>query len=141
MSRPIVYVVLATISEGLWAVFHKLAAPHITQVFGAIVISLTAVVFGGFFFLVNYKNIQLFTDVKGIVFVVLAGIAAFGIDFFILQAFSRGMALTVGGPIIIVGSTFMIVVIGFMLGESISFLKIFCISLMLIGAAILSVVE
>lgn len=141
MSRSILYLVGATISEGLWAVFHKLAAPHINQVVGAIMVSLTAVVFGSFFFLVNYKSTQLFTDVKGIVFVVLAGIAAFFIDFFILQTFSRGMPLTVGGPIIIVGSTVVVVIVGIMLGESVSFLKIFSLCLILIGASILSAVE
>jgi len=141
MSRPMLFVIGATISEGLWVTFHKLAAPHINQIVGAIIVSLTAVVFGSVLWLVSYKNIQIFTDVKGIIFVVLAGIAAFFIDFFILQAFSRGMPLTIGGPIIIAGSTLVVVIIGFMLGESFSFLKIFGLCLVLIGASILSAVE
>ena len=41
---------------------------------------------------------------------------AFGIDFFALQAYSKGLPLTVGGPIIIGGSIAVAVSIGFVLG-------------------------
>ena len=93
--------------------FHKLAAPHINQVFGAIIVSFTAVVFGTVILLPQLKNVQLITNPKGLFFLIFGGIAAFFIDFFALQAYSRGLQITVGGPIIIGGSIAVAAIIDF----------------------------
>ncbi|MCH7828493.1 hypothetical protein IH982_01325 [Patescibacteria group bacterium] len=114
--NPIAFAVLAAPAFGLWTVFHKLAAPYINQVFGAILVSFTAVILGSIVLLPRIKDVQLFSDPKGIIFLVLAGLMAFGIDFFALQAYSKGLPLTVGGPIIIGGSIAVAVSIGFVLG-------------------------
>ena len=118
--------------------FHKLAAPHINQVFGAIIVSFTAVVFGTVILLPQLKNVQLITNPKGLFFLIFGGIAAFFIDFFALQAYSRGLQITVGGPIIIGGSIAVAAIIGFALGEQISAPKLLALFLIFIGSGILA---
>ncbi len=137
--NPIIFAILAAVSFGLWTVFHKLAAPYINQIFGAILVSFTAVVLGSIVLLPKIKDVQLFSDPKGVIFVVLAGLLAFGIDFFALQAYSKGLPLTIGGPIIIGGSIAIAVIIGFVLGDSITAMKILGILLLVGGAAILAI--
>ena|SRR3989344_7691455 len=136
--NPIIFAILAAGSFGLWTVFHKLASPYINQIFGAIVVSFTAVIFGAVVFIFKSKSVQLFSDPKGIWFLVLAGIAAFFIDFLALQAYSRGLSLTIGGPIIIGGSMAIAVLIGFLLGESVTLMKILGIVLIVAGGAVLA---
>lgn len=136
--NPLMFAILAATSFGLWTVFHKLASPYVNQIFGAIVVSLTAVIFGGIVFLFNMKGIQLFSDSKGIIYIILAGIAAFFIDFLALQAYSKGLSLTIGGPIIIGGSMAIAVAVGFLLGEPITVLKTFGIALIVIGGIVLA---
>lgn len=75
---------------------------------------------------------------KGIVFVVLAGIAAFFIDFLALSAYSKGLSVSVGGPIIIGGSIALATIIGFFMGDSISLLKIVALILIISGSGILA---
>lgn len=139
--NPVIFAILAATSFGLWTVFHKLASPYINQIFGAILVSLTAVIFGGIIFLFNMKGIQLFSDIRGIIFVVLAGIAAFFIDFLALQAYSKGLSLTVGGPIIIGGSMAVAALTGFFLGEPLTALKILGIALIVIGGIVLATIK
>lgn len=139
--NPALFALLAAASFGLWTVFHKLASPYVNQIFGAIIVSLTAVIFGTAVFFFKARDVQLFTDSKGMLFIVLAGISAFFIDFFALQAYSRGLSLTIGGPIIIGGSMAIAVVIGFVLGESITLAKILGIALIVGGGAVLAAVS
>ena len=136
--NPLFFAILAATSFGLWTVFHKLASPYINQVFGAILVSLTAVIFGGVVFFFNMKGAQLFSNPKGIFFIILAGIAAFFIDFLALQAYSKGLSLTIGGPIIIGGSMAVAIAIGFLLGEPITALKVLGIALIVIGGIVLA---
>lgn len=139
--NPILFAILAAGSFGLWTIFHKLASPYVNQIFGAIIVSLTAVIFGTVVFLFRGRGVQLFTNPKGILFIVLAGIAAFFIDFLALQAYSRGLSLTIGGPIIIGGSMAVAVLIGFMLGEPITLMKILGIALIVAGGAVLAAIS
>lgn len=132
------YAVLAAVSFGLWTVFHKLASPHINQLFGAIVISFTAVIAGILILIPQVKNVQLVTNSKGIYFVIFAGLMAFSLDYFVLQAYSKGLPITIGGPIIIGGSIAVAACIGFLLGDSITIPKITGLVFILIGAIILS---
>lgn len=139
--NPIAFAILAAVAFGAWTVFHKLASPYINQVFGAIIVSLTAVILGSFFLLPNLKQTQLFTNSKGITFLILAGVCAFFIDFFALQAYSKGLALTTGGPIIIGGSIAIATVIGFFFGDSVTTLKLVALALLVSGAALLAAVS
>ncbi|HUV43135.1 MAG TPA: EamA family transporter [Patescibacteria group bacterium] len=132
---------LAAIAFGFWTIFHKYASPHIDQVFGAILVSLTAVILGAVILLPQLKNKQLVSNPKGILFVVLAGICAFFIDFLALSAYAKGLPISVGGPIIIGGSIAIASIIGIFLGESVGFLKILALFLIILGSAILAKYE
>lgn len=63
---PIIFAILAAVSFGSWTVFHKIASPYVNQIFGAILVSLTAVIFGAIVFFFKVKNEPLFTNPKGV---------------------------------------------------------------------------
>jgi bacterial/archaeal transporter family protein len=134
----VLFAVLAAVSFGFWTVFHKFASPHIDQVLGAIIVSGSAVVLGLLVLLPKLKSNQLVSDPKGIYFLIAAGIAAFLIDYFALSAYSKGIAINVGGPIIIGGSIAVAAVIGFLLGDPITAPKLIGLALLIAGAVILS---
>lgn len=134
----IVFALITAVAFGVWTVFHNQASPYINPTFGAIVVSLTAVILGSLIIVPQLKGITLFTDQKGLIFVILAGLSAFFIDYFALKTYASGIPISVGGPIIIGGSVLIAAIIGIVaLGESISLIKIAGISLVVAGAAIL----
>ena len=135
---PIIFAVLAAVAFGFWTVFHKFASAYVDQVFGAIFISFVAVCAGLLVLLPRLKETQLITDTKGLYFLVGAGLCAFALDFFVLQAYSRGLSISIGGPIVIGGSIAIAAVAGFLLGDSITWDKLAGIALVLIGAVVLS---
>jgi uncharacterized membrane protein len=137
--QGVLFAAITAIVFGLWTVFHKQAASYINNLFGAIVVSLTAVVLGLILFLPKMKTITLYTDPRGIIFAVLAGFCALAIDFFALKAYGSGLQMSIGGPIIIAGSVAIASFVGFFLGESITLTKICGLVLILIGSAVLSV--
>lgn len=138
MHPGIIFAVVAATAFGVWTVFHAQAANHINNLFGAIIISLTAVVLGTIFLLPNLKGVTLVTDTKGIIFAVLAGTMALTIDYFVLKAYGSGLPITVAGPIVIGGSIAVAALIGFFLGESASTAKIMGLVLVIIGASLLA---
>lgn len=134
----IIFAVLAAIAFGFWTVFHKLASTHIDQVFGAIVVSFSAVILGAIVLIPRLKSAQLVSDSKGIYFLIAAGICAFLIDYFALTAYSKGLPINIGGPIIIGGSIAVVAVIGFVLGDPVTIPKLIGLGLLLSGAIVLS---
>ena len=135
----IVFATITAVSFGVWTIFHQQASPHINPIFGAIIVSLTAVILGSVILLPQLKGSTLFTNQKGIIFVILAGLSAFAIDFFALKTYASGVPISVGGPIIIGGSVAIASIIGLLvLGESISLMKVFGIGLVIAGAGILA---
>jgi len=137
--QPVIFAILAAVTFGLWTVFHKLAAPYINHILGAIIVSFTAVIFGSFFLVPEMKAGKLLTSPKGIIYLVLAGLCAFLIDYFALKAYAKGLPITIGGPLIIGGSLAIAVVIGFALGDAITLPKIIALLLLITGATILAV--
>ena len=141
MNQGIIFAVIAAIAFGLWTVFHQQAADKINYLVGAIIVSLTAVIVGLIFLLPNIKTINFFSNPKGILFVVLAGICALAIDYFALKAYGSGLAISIAGPIIIGGSIAVAVSIGFFLGESITLMKVIGLLFIIIGSGILATVS
>ncbi len=134
-----IFALITAVAFGVWTVFHQQASPYINPTFGAIIVSLIAVIFGSIILAPQLKEITLFTNQKGLIFVVLAGLAAFAIDFFALKTYASGIPISIGGPIIIGGSVVIAAIIGLaVLGESISLMKIAGISFVVIGAGILA---
>lgn len=134
----ITFAIIAAFAFALWTVFHNQAAGHIDNLFGAIIVSLTAVILGLIFLLPRIKSTTLFSNPKGILFAVLAGVAALTLDFFVLKAYSSGLPVSIGGPIIIGGSIAIAIIIGFFLGETITLLKILGLVLVIGGASVLA---
>ena len=122
---------------GLWTVFHQQASNYINAILGAIIVSSTAVFLGLFFLIPNLRTATMHTNPKGILFAVLAGLCAFGIDYFALKTYNSGLPVSIGAPIIIGGSVAIASVIGFFLGESITFLKIIGLLFVVFGSVIL----
>lgn len=139
MNSGILFAIVAAVSFGMWTVFHQQAADHINYIFGAIVVSLTAAIVGIVFLLPKIKSVVLYTSPRGILFAILAGICALTIDYFVLKAYSSGIAVSVGGPIVIGGSIAVAAIIGFVLGESVTIIKILGLVLVVAGASILAV--
>lgn len=135
---PIYLAILAAVSFGLWTVFHKIAAPHINQIFGAVIVSAVAVIVGLLVLAPRFKSTELFNDWRGIFFVMLAGITAFFIDYLALSAYSKGLPVSVGAPVIIGGSIALASVIGFFMGESVNLTKILALILIISGSTILA---
>lgn len=135
----IIFAILAAAAFAFLTIFHRLASPYINQVLGAIIVSITAVIFGLIVLFTQLKKIQFSINPKGVFFIILAGISAFFIDFLSLQAYSKGLSLTIGGPIIIGGSVAIAIIVGFLLGDTITALKVFGLVLLIVGAIILSV--
>ena len=71
------------------------------QLFGALVVSAAALTIAALFlvFQLELGKIRLFTNPVGMWFLLGAGAAAFSIDYFTLQAYSRGLPISVGAPI------------------------------------------
>jgi transporter family protein len=138
MNPGIIFATIAAIAFGAWTVFHQQAADKINYLFGAIIVSFTAVILGSIFLLPNIKSTALFSNPKGILFAVLAGICALAIDYFALKAYGSGLAISVAGPIIIGGSIAIAASIGFFLGESITLMKILGLLFVIIGSGILT---
>ncbi len=136
--NPVIFAILGAVAFGLWTVFHKFASPYINQVFGAIIVSATAVVTGLVVLLPRLKQTELFSDYRGIIFIVITGILAFFVDFLALKAYSGGLPLTTGGPLIIGGSIAVASLIGIFLGDPLTPLKITALILLLTGASLLA---
>ena len=138
MNPGIIFAITAAIFFGVWTVFHQLAADKVNYLFGAILVSATAAVLGLLFLLPRIKTETLFSNPKGILYAMLAGVCALAIDYFALKAYGSGLAISIVGPIIIGGSIAVASSIGFFLGESITLLKMAGLLLVIIGSGILS---
>jgi len=88
-----------------------------------------------------YDIVTFYSDSRGILFVVLAGVFAFVIDYFALKAYGSGLSISIAGPIIIGGSIAVATLVGFLIGDSITWIKILGVTMVIVGASILAVVN
>jgi uncharacterized membrane protein len=124
MNPGIIFAIIAAVTFGLWTVFHDQASAKIDALFGAILVSFTAVFLGLILLLPKIKTATLFTDKSGIYFAILAGICALALDYFAIKTYASGLEVSVGGPIIIGGSIAVASLVGFLfLGESVTLMK------------------
>jgi uncharacterized membrane protein len=141
MHPWIIFAIVGAISFGAWTVLHQQAADKIDYLFGAILVSLTAVIFGLIFLLPKIKTIKLYSNPKWILFAILAGICALAIDYFALKAYGSGLSVSISGPIIIGWSIAIAAIIWFFLGESITLMKILGLLLVISGSGILAAIS
>ena len=133
--KSLVFIFLAIVSEGVYATFHQLTGPLINPVLGAGIIGLTALI-------VALSSLGLNSNIiyspKGIIFSVIIGLSAFGIDAATLSAYRQGLSLHVGGPLIIGGGILLITVISCLfLKEQITFFKFVGVLFILVGGVLL----
>ena len=91
MEPGIIFAIVAAIAFGAWTIFHKQASGSVNSLFGAIIISLTAGIIGILILAPQFSSTTLFTNYRGIVFAVLAGVCALAIDYFALKAYGSGL--------------------------------------------------
>jgi uncharacterized membrane protein len=89
------YAVIAAIAAGFYSYFQRLASPNVNQLFGALVVSAAALTIAALLLVFQLGKIRLFTNPVGMSFLLGAGAAAFSIDYFTLQAYSRGLPISV----------------------------------------------
>jgi drug/metabolite transporter (DMT)-like permease len=134
------YAVIAAVAAGFYSYFQRRASPNVNQLFGALAVSAAALAIAALFLVPQLGRIRLFTNPAGMSsmwFLLGAGAAAFSIDYFTLQAYSKGLPISVGAPIGIAGGVATAVVIGLLLGEQLSFAKLAGIVLVVIGGTVL----
>ena len=138
MTSGLIYALLCAGCFGLYTVFHSSGAMYINSVLGAILVSATAVLFGVMFLVPQLKQGSIQVSGKGLLFVALAGMCAFGIDYFAFKAYRSDIPVSVGGPLIIGGAILVASVVGFVFGEQITLIKLLAILLIVAGASILA---
>ena len=137
--NPVIYAVAAGCSVALWLIFHKLAAPSLPQIMGAILVSVIAVCFGSVLLMTDTSELKsLNIPLSALILLVLAGAGAFGADYFTLRAFSSGLPISIGAPIIYGLSAALPPLFGLVfLREEIDLIKIFSICLVVLGCVLL----
>jgi transporter family protein len=134
----VAFAIIAALGGGTYSILQRIAAPAFNQAFGALLISLTAALVSAIVLLCTRDNRPLYSDVSMIPWIGLIGIAAFSIDYFSLQAYSRGLPVSVGSPIFIGVSIITASLAGFALGEAVTLMKLLGIGLIVTGAVIVT---
>jgi drug/metabolite transporter (DMT)-like permease len=137
LSRAILFAVLAGVAAATWTVCLKAASSKITVALGALVITFGALAVNSVALLVTRahgQEIVLTREALGLM--VLAGIAAAGVDIFGLLAYNSGLKVTssfyIGGT-----STLLVVLAGFLLyQEPFTWMRLLAIG-MIVGGSLL----
>jgi transporter family protein len=134
----IAFAIIAALAGGTYSILQRVAASGVNQAFGALVISLTAAFVSAIVLISTRDNRPLYSDTSMLPWIGLIGIAAFSIDYFSLQAYSRGLSVSIGSPIFIGVSIMTASVAGFALGEAVTLMKLVGIGLIVVGAVIVT---
>jgi transporter family protein len=138
MRTGLLYAILGAISSALWTTFHNQAASKINPLVGAGIVSVVATVIAFGFAYARYQPGMFSINKTGLFFIVLVGIAAFACDYFALKTFATDLPLSVGGPILLGGSIALVTLIGFLLGETVTWQIALGIVLVTSGSVLLS---
>jgi transporter family protein len=134
----IAFAIVAALAGGAYSILQRIAAPGLNQAFGALVISLTAAFVSAIVLICTRDGRPLYTDASMLPWIGLIGIAAFSVDYFSLQAYSRGLSVSIGSPIFIGVSVMTASLAGFALGEAVTLMKLLGIGLIVLGAVIVT---
>ena len=126
MEDGIIFLLIAGASSATYNTLQKVASTHISPPLVSIIASVSLVVVA-VLVIFGYRATgqELFLDQKGILFALLIGIAAFGIDFFGILGFSKGVGLNSGAALL--GASYVIFVVllsKFVLGEAVTTQKL-----------------
>ncbi|OGG73017.1 hypothetical protein A3A38_00910 [Candidatus Kaiserbacteria bacterium RIFCSPLOWO2_01_FULL_53_17] len=141
MRSGLFFAIFGAVSSALWVTFHFEAARKVSPVLGASIVSIVAVVIG--LLILAYKgNVDVFgVSRKGIMFLVLVGIAAFASDYFALRTFASDLPLSIGGPIFVGGGVALAALIGLVLGEALTWQVALGIILVASGSALIASIQ
>jgi drug/metabolite transporter (DMT)-like permease len=137
LSRAVLFAILAGAAAATWTICLKLASTKITPALGALVITAGALVVNSVVILVTRANGQeIVWSREALWLMVLAGIAAAGVDIFGLLAYDRGLKVTssffIGGT-----STVLVLLAGFlMFQEPFTWMRLLAIA-MIVGGSLL----
>ena len=134
----IAFAIIAALAGGAYSILQRVAAPRLDQAFGALLISLTAAFVSAIVLVCTRDDRPLYSDASMLPWIGVIGIAAFSIDYFSLQAYSRGLSVSVGSPIFIGISIITASLAGFALGEAVTLTKLLGIGLIVLGAVIVT---
>ena len=139
MTLGIVLAALVAVAVAIYTVSVRSAAQHIDALFGALVISATALVVELILLLPRIGRVRLFTEPRALLFAAVAGVCAVGVDYLTLRAYGSGLRVSIGAPIIIGGGIALATITGLILGERIDAARLAGVCLVIAGAVVLGV--
>lgn len=138
MESALLFALLTGVSAASYSIFQKIGSTSINPALGAMIVSVVAFTINFCIFLsMKFHGEKILITNKGIWVLVLVGVAAAGIDFFALMAYSRGLKLS--SSVIIGGVSVAIVLLASFLlfKESFSFVKLLALGLIVAGTLLL----
>lgn len=137
--NPFYYVVIAGVCAGAYQIFRKITSPLISSYITATVFSAVAVIMGSVLIFLNRHQIDFkpTNGNKGWLIILIGGLLVFPIDYLIIKAYNSNYPITLGAVIVTGISMGTAVLFGLFMGENLSFLKIFAITLIVTGVVIL----
>lgn len=137
-TPPMLFALLAGVSVAAWTVCLKLGSTKANAALGAMVITATAFLVNSVVMLVmRAKGHEIGLSREGFWLLVLAGVAASGVDIFGLLAYDRGLRVT--SSLIIGGtSTGLVLLVGFLvLHEPLTGIRLLAIAMIATGILLL----
>lgn len=138
MNPALTFALLAGVSIGLYSFFQKLGSTNINPALGSMVVSAVAFTVNLIILLLmKFKNQEILFTPKGLKLLIFVGLAAAGVDFFSLLAYSKGLQLT--SAFIIGGAQTAIILVGgyLVLKEPFDLARFFALVLIIVGTLLL----
>lgn len=138
MDLALYFAILAGVSAASYNIFQKFGANIMNVALGAMIISITAFLVNLMVFIyMKAKGQDIVFTTNGLIFLILAGVSAAGIDLFYLLAFSKG--LKVSSTFLVIGIQISIIVlVGFLiLKEPLSLGRIIALIMIVLGISFL----
>jgi uncharacterized membrane protein len=138
LSRAVLFAMLAGAAAATWTICLKLASPKITPALGALIITVGALAMNAIALMVTRTAGQeIVFSREALWLMILAGVAAAGVDIFSLLAYGRGLKVTssffIGGT-----STLLVVLAGFLFfQEPFTWMRLLAIGLIVGGILLL----
>lgn len=135
----IIFILVALIFYALYNFFIKVSSGNIHQVVGAVILQITAALFGGLILLyLKLTNKELMISQKGIIFAVLAGVCIGIAEITYFFVFSKGVSASVAIPIVMGGTVLVGSLLGiFFLKEAINLWHVLASLLIIVGIGLM----
>lgn len=135
MTRSMSFILIAATAAGVWSVLMSRASKLVHPIVGVGVVEGSALVVVLVLLVRQRVDLASALTPLGTALLVLSGLCVLSVDYFSLRAYEMGMELSIGAPTIAAGAILVPVVVGLILGEGLSALKL--VGVGLIGAGVL----